>query len=118
MKTNVFISILAILFFAACSNADKVAIDNSNIDFFDFKAFFEKEIKDFSFKKNYLVKKNKNNERNNENLCLMMIDVDDFKAINDKFGHVKGDEILSKIGQLHQARKVLKQVKFMHLRKL
>jgi hypothetical protein len=51
MKTNVFISILAILFFAACSNADKVAIDNSNIDFFDFKAFFEKEIKDFSFKK-------------------------------------------------------------------
>jgi len=42
----------------------------------------------------------KDNERNNENLCLMMIDVDDFKAINDKFGHVKGDEILSKIGQL------------------
>ena len=34
------------------------------------------------------------------NICLMMIDVDDFKRINDKHGHVKGDEILVRIADI------------------
>ena len=51
MKINVFLSCLVVIFLVSCSNSNKIEIDNSNIDFFDFKVFFEKEIKDFSFSK-------------------------------------------------------------------
>lgn len=40
------------------------------------------------------------NEKSNSSICLFMIDVDDFKVINDKYGHVKGDEILVLIGKM------------------
>lgn len=43
----------------------------------------EKKIKYFRYKK--------------EIFSLLMLDIDDFKKINDKFGHVFGDEILMKI---------------------
>ncbi len=33
-------------------------------------------------------------------LCLLMIDVDNFKEINDQYGHLEGDSLLKKVSQI------------------
>ena len=38
--------------------------------------------------------------RQNYDLGLIMIDIDNFKTINDRFGHLSGDLILKDLGQL------------------
>ena len=37
-------------------------------------------------------------ERQNHELALILLDLDDFKAYNDNFGHLAGDELLQKVG--------------------
>jgi diguanylate cyclase (GGDEF)-like protein len=39
-------------------------------------------------------------KRNGENLAIMMIDVDHFKQVNDRFGHPAGDEVLRRLAHL------------------
>ena len=46
----------------------------------------------------FLKKEIEEANRKNTSLCLLMIDIDDFKKINDQYGHLKGDEVLNKIG--------------------
>ena len=42
----------------------------------------------------------KRSSRQQASLALLMIDIDDFKQINDTFGHLFGDTILNQLGEL------------------
>jgi diguanylate cyclase len=42
----------------------------------------------------YLIKAIENAAPEESNLCLMMVDMDDFKSVNDEYGHLIGDKVL------------------------
>ncbi|MBM9512158.1 GGDEF domain-containing protein [Desulfogranum marinum] len=46
-----------------------------------------------------LVKEIEKVKRTGIDLCLLMIDLDDFKKVNDNHGHIAGDEVLRQIGK-------------------
>jgi two-component system, cell cycle response regulator len=39
-------------------------------------------------------------DRSGESITLLMVDIDHFKSLNDRFGHQAGDEILRKLGSV------------------
>ena len=43
-------------------------------------------------------------DRSGQPLCLMLIDIDDFKSLNDSFGHAAGDRVLAVTAQLMNAQ--------------
>jgi len=45
----------------------------------------------------------KESKNANRTLCILMIDVDDFKRINDVYGHQEGDKVLERVADLIQA---------------
>jgi diguanylate cyclase (GGDEF)-like protein len=49
-----------------------------------------------------------------ENISFMMIDLDDFKALNDSYGHLFGNSILAKVGEIIKglARKCDIQIRY------
>ena len=47
-----------------------------------------------------LDKKIKSSKKSNRNLSVLMIDIDDFKRLNDKYGHQVGNIVLKKVSRI------------------
>ncbi len=71
-----------------CQEAEEMARLDPLTKVFNRRAFYE-----------YMSKRLAHLQYNNQTLSLVMIDVDNFKKVNDKFGHARGDEALIAITQ-------------------
>jgi len=53
-----------------------------------------------TFMQRYLEKAMANSRRTQKGCCVVMVDIDKFKVINDTYGHQKGDEVIITISRL------------------
>src|SRR5919108_1914975 len=51
----------------------------------------------------FLEKELSRAQRQNGELALLLIDIDDFKQVNDRWGHAAGDDVLRKTASLFQS---------------
>jgi diguanylate cyclase (GGDEF)-like protein len=51
-----------------------------------------------AYYEDYIRRQVKKMRRSDDSLTVVMIDIDDFKAYNDHYGHTKGDEVIKLIG--------------------
>jgi diguanylate cyclase (GGDEF)-like protein/putative nucleotidyltransferase with HDIG domain len=75
-----------------------------------FKEISEKANKDFltglnnhGYFKEILEKEVTVAKENDQPLCIVLLDIDDFKKYNDLYGHIQGDHLLQEFGQLVKA---------------
>jgi diguanylate cyclase (GGDEF)-like protein len=52
------------------------------------------------FFQDHLTREIKRVSRNGEPLSMLLIDIDDFKQLNDRFGHAAGDELLTRMAPI------------------
>jgi len=52
------------------------------------------------FFQDHLTREIKRVSRSREPLSMLLVDIDDFKALNDRFGHAAGDELLMGLGRI------------------
>ena len=52
------------------------------------------------FFQDHLTREIKRVNRTREPLSMLLIDIDDFKQLNDRFGHAAGDELLSRLAKI------------------
>ena len=55
------------------------------------------------FFQDHLAREIKRSIRSRAPLSMLLIDIDDFKRLNDRFGHAAGDEILSRLARIMSA---------------
>jgi diguanylate cyclase (GGDEF)-like protein len=55
------------------------------------------------FFQEHLTREQKRVQRTGEPLAMLLIDIDDFKSLNDRWGHAAGDAVLSRIGHVLNA---------------
>jgi diguanylate cyclase (GGDEF)-like protein len=55
------------------------------------------------FFQEHLTRELKRVQRTGEPLAMLLIDIDDFKALNDRWGHAVGDAVLARIGTVMNA---------------
>lgn len=90
--------------------ADYVAIALHNIH--QFEDAVEKSSYDYltgTFNRSALMKRGEDMllmaKANNDSIGVLMMDIDNFKNINDTYGHIKGDEVIRKVTAVMDAHK-------------
>lgn len=74
---------------AAQEYFEEIAIRDGLTSLYNHRHFYDRLEEEFSRAERYGVP-----------LSLVFFDIDDFKRINDRYGHTRGDHVLKKIGQL------------------